>query len=128
VARLGRKSKLGDNTSFMRIFGSAPWLKVREKKHYRARVFKSGNSLAVRIPAGTKLAAGMEMDLTIEDGAFLSLEPVEHPKRKFNIAKVAGSARSLRFIRAEDRLFEERPLLWEGAAEVEPKPGGKPGR
>jgi antitoxin VapB len=128
VAKSDRKSKLGDNPTFMRVFGSAPWLKVREKKHYRAKVFKSGNSLAVRIPAGTKLAAGMEMDLTIEDGAFLSLEPVDHPKRKFNIAKVAGSARNLRFIRDEDRLFQERPLLWDKAAEIEPKSSGDPGR
>ena len=73
----------------------APWLHLPEKKRYRARVFKSGNSLAVRIPAGTELAAGMEMDLVVEDGVFLSLEPVKHPKRKFNIAKVAGSAQNL---------------------------------
>lgn len=119
MAKSDRKAKLGDDSAFMRIFGSAPWLKLRDKKHYLAKVFKSGNSLAVRIPAGTKLVAGMEMDLTVEDGAFLSMKPVDCPKRKFNIAKVAGSARNLQFIRAEDRLFEERPLLWEQIAEVE---------
>ena len=96
-----------------RVLGSAPWLKLIDKQHYRAKVFKSGNSLAVRIPAGTKLTAGMEMDLTIENGEFLSLEPIDRPKRKFNIAKVAGSARTLEFIKDEDRVFEERPLLWE---------------
>jgi len=108
------KRKLGDNAQFMRLFGSAPWLKLRETKHYRAKVFQSGNSLAVRIPAGTKLKAGMEMELTVEDGEFLSLEPVERPKRKFNIAKVAGSATNLEFIKDEDRVFEPRPLLGEG--------------
>ncbi len=66
----------------------------------------------MRIPAGTKLEAGMEMDLTVEDGEFLSLEPVERPKRKFNIAKVAGSATNLEYIKDDDRLFEERPLIW----------------
>jgi antitoxin VapB len=105
--------KLGDKPAFMRFFGSAPWLRTSEKKHYRAKVFKSGNSLAVRIPAGTKLTAGIEMDLTIEDGEYLSLEPIDGPKRKFNIAKVAGSARNLQFIKDDDRLFEERPLLWD---------------
>ena len=105
-----RKRKPGENPEFMRVFGSAPWMKVREKKHYRAKIFQSGNSLAVRIPAGSKLEAGMEMDLTIEDGEFLSLEPIERPKRKFNIAKVAGSATNLRRIDPEDRVFEERPL------------------
>jgi antitoxin VapB len=97
----------------MRLYGSMPWPKPIEKQRHRGRVFKSGNSLAFRIPAGTKLAAGMEMELTIEDGQFLSLEPVEQPRRKFNIAKVAGSARNLQPIPDEDRLFDERPLLWD---------------
>lgn len=96
-----------------RLWGSAPWLKTREKSHYKAKVFKSGNSLALRLPAGLDLVAGMEMDLTVEDGVFFSFEPVDPPKRKFNIAKVAGSAANLKFIRDEDRVFEERPLLWD---------------
>lgn len=117
MARREGKQKLGDNPQFMRVFGSAPWLKLREKKHYRAKVFQSGNSLAVRIPAGTKLEAGMEMDLTVEDGEFLSLEPIERPKRKFNIAKVAGSATNLEYIKDEDRVFEERLLRWDEPAD-----------
>ena len=104
----------GQQTAFRRVMGSMPWLKAPDKKHYRAKVFKSGNSLAVRIPTGTKLAAGMEMDLTIEDGEYLSLQPVDLPKRKFDIAKVAGSAQDLNFIPDEDRLFEERALIWGG--------------
>lgn len=96
----------------MRLAGSIPWWKPREKKTTRAKLFQSGNSLAVRIPAGTKLKAGMEMDMTIEDGEFVSLEPVERPKRKFNIAKVAGSATSLKLIDDDARLFEERELDW----------------
>lgn len=99
-----------------RVFGSAPWLKPREKKHFRAKVFKSGNSLALRLPAELDLSPGIEMDLTVEDGVFFSFEPVETPKRKFNIAKVCGSATNLEFIRPEDRTFEERPLLWNDPA------------
>lgn len=110
MAKKTEKRKLGDNPQFMRILGSAPWMKVREKEHFRTKVFQSGNSIAVRIPAGTKLEAGMEMDLTVEDGEFLSLEPVDRPKRKFDIAKVAGSATNLQRIKPEDRVFEERPL------------------
>ncbi len=108
------KRKMGDNPQFMRLIGSAPWLKLREKQHFRTKVFQSGNSLAVRIPAGTKLEAGMEMELTVEDGVFLSLGPVERPKRKFNIAKVAGSATSLKLIDDDARVFDERPLDWPG--------------
>jgi antitoxin VapB len=112
VATSTGKPKLGDNPGFMRIFGSAPWLKPREKTYHRTKVFQSGNSIAVRIPAGTKLEAGMEMDLTVEDGEFLSLEPVERPKRKFNIAKVAGSATSLNLIDDDARWLEERSIDW----------------
>ncbi len=97
-----------------RVFGSAPWMKPREKTHYRAKVFRSGNSLALRLPAGLNLSAGMEMDLTVEDHVFFSFEPIDPPKRKFNIAKVAGSATSLEFLSDEDRVFEERPLWWDG--------------
>lgn len=98
--------------SLDRIFGSAPWMKPIEKQHSRAKLFKSGNSLAVRIPAGTQLKAGMEMDMTIEHGVFVSLEPIDVPKRKFNISKVAGSATNLAYIADEDRVFEERSLDW----------------
>ena len=119
---MAETAKMGDNGAFMRLWGSMPWMKTTEKKHYLAKVFKSGNSLAVRIPAGTKLAAGMEMNLTIEDGELLVLEPIHSPKRKFNIAKVAGSARNLEFIKDEDRLFEERPLIWGSAAD---RPGNE---
>lgn len=109
------KRKLGDNPEFMRLIGSAPWLKVREKQQFRTKVFQSGNSIAVRIPAGTKLEAGMEMDLTVEDGEYLSLEPVERPKRKFNIAKVAGSARGLKYVEPETRHFVDRPSASDSA-------------
>lgn len=86
-----------------------------DKRYHRAKVFKSGNSLAVRLPAGTKLAAGMEMELIVEDGSNLSLRPVDAPKRKFNIDKVWGCAigSGLQFIKPEDRVFAERRLLWD---------------
>lgn len=101
----------------------APWMKPREKKHYRAKVFRSGNSLALRLPAGLNLSAGMEMDLAVEDNVFFSFEPLDPPKRKFNIAKVAGSATSLEFISDEDRVFEERPLLWDGPLDGDKRKG-----
>jgi antitoxin VapB len=86
-----------------------------DKKHYRARVFKSGNSLAVRIPVGTRLVAGMQMDLTVENGEILSLQPIDPPKRKFDIDKVWGCAigSGLQPIDPDNRWFEERPLLWD---------------
>ena len=100
-----------------RVFGSMPWLKPREKTRYTAKVFKSGNSLALRLPAGLDLEPGMEMNLTVEDGVFFSFEPTDPPKRKFNIAKVAGSATNLEFIDEEDRYFEPRDLSWDSDSE-----------
>ncbi len=109
MAKATDKRKLGDNPQFMRLVGSAPWLKLKDKQNFRTKVFQSGNSIAVRIPAGTRLEVGMEMELTVEDGQFLSYDPVEAPKRKFNIEKVAGSAKGLKYVAREDRSFEPRP-------------------
>ena len=92
-----------------RLSGSMPWLKPIEKRDYRAKVFKSGNSLALRLPAELGLTAGMEMNLRVEGDTYI-VEPVDVPKRLFNIDKVWGSATSLELIKPEDRLFEERVL------------------
>lgn len=81
------------------------------------KVFKSGNSLAVRLPASLGVQLGAEMRVREEQGRYV-IEPVLAPKRKFNIAKVAGSATNLQYIKNEDRLFDERPLDW----------GSEPGR
>jgi antitoxin VapB len=96
-----------------RLFGSMPWLKPKDVKTFKAKVFKSGNSLALRLPAGLGLTAGVEMQLRVEDGEHFSFEPVERRKKKFNVEKVWGSATGLDLIKAEDRLFSERSLLWD---------------
>jgi antitoxin VapB len=95
-----------------RVFGSIPWLKPIERKDYRVKIFKSGNSVALRLPAELGLQPGSEMKLRVENGEIFSLEPIDVPKRKFNIAKVRGSATDLKPIRDEDRAFEDRPLAW----------------
>jgi len=77
-------------------------------KEYRAKVFKSGNSLALRLPKALGLQEGAEMVVReVQQG--YSLEPVEKPRRKFNIAKVAGSARNMNYVELETRLFDPRP-------------------
>jgi antitoxin VapB len=96
-----------------RIFGSLPWLKAKDIRRFKAKIFKSGNSLALRLPAGLGLTAGTEMELRVENGEHFSFEPVERPKRKFNMAKVWGSATDLELIRPENRVFAERRLVWD---------------
>lgn len=79
---------------------------------YRAKVFKSGNSLALRLPKALGVKEGAEM-LVREEHSKFTFEPIEAPKRKFNIDKIWGCAvgSGLQFIKDEDRIFEERPLL-----------------
>lgn len=87
-------------------------------KTLRAKVFKSGNSLALRLPKALGLEAGMEFDVEAGPGGELRLKPAGQPKRKFNIDKVWGSAvgSGLQPIDEDNRWFEDRPLLWDDPA------------
>lgn len=83
-------------------------------REWPTRSFKSGNSVAVRIPAGLKLEANKDWVLIEREGE-LVLRERDKPKRKFNIDKVWGCAigSGLQLIKDEDRVFEHRPLLWD---------------
>ena len=83
-------------------------------QEYTAKVFKSGNSVALRLPKALGFKEGDLMKVC-EDGDGLIVRPADRPKRKFNIDKVWGCAvgSGLQPIRPEDRVFEHRPLLWE---------------
>ena len=85
-------------------------------EEYSAKVFKSGNSVALRLPKALGLKDGDVMRVREDRGSFI-VEPAEKPKRKFNIDKVWGCATGsgLEPIKPEDREFEHRPLLWEDA-------------
>jgi len=78
---------------------------------YTAKSFKSGNSVAIRMPAALGVKPEREWIVSQKDGD-LVLRAADAPKRKFNIAKVAGSAKSLKLIDDDARLFEERRLEW----------------
>jgi antitoxin VapB len=77
-------------------------------KEFPARSFKSGNSVAIRMPAALGIEPDKDWTVVREDDRIV-IEAKDKPKRKFNIAKVAGSARSLRYIEPESRLFDTRP-------------------
>lgn len=83
-------------------------------KEYPAKSFRSGNSVAIRMPAALGIEPDQEWTVVKEDGRLI-IEAKDKPKRKFNIDKVRGCAigSGLRFIKPEERLFEERPLLWD---------------
>ncbi|PXW71654.1 antitoxin VapB [Blastomonas natatoria] len=81
-------------------------------KEYRAKSFKSGNSVAIRMPAALGIEPDREWTIVEKDGEFL-VRAVGEQRRKFNIDKVAGSATSLKRIKPEDRAIEARPLRWD---------------
>jgi antitoxin VapB len=76
----------------------------------KTRTFKSGNSVAVRLPKSLGVESGVEMTVREERGRYI-IEPAESPKRKLNVDKIWGSASGLELIRPEDREFEEPRLF-----------------
>lgn len=76
-------------------------------QRYRAKVFKSGNSLALRLPKALGLESGMEMDLTVAPDGVYSLKRIEQPKQKLDISGFWGKAKGLHV--PERRDFDERP-------------------
>lgn len=74
---------------------------------YTAKSFKSGNSVAIRMPAALGVEPEREWTVVERDGD-LVLSAADKPKRKFNVAKVAGSAKNLRYVEPESRLFQPR--------------------
>lgn len=82
-------------------------------KEYKAKVFKSGNSVALRLPKALGIRAGSEVILREEHGTF-SFEPVPETPKKIDLSGIAGSIPWLKPLTPEDREFEERELDWEG--------------
>lgn len=80
---------------------------------YRAKVFKSGNSYALRLPKALGLTEGDEMMIVREDRAVFRMEAVDRPKRKIDLSKIWGTVPWLTPLTPEDREFEERPLVWD---------------
>ena len=76
---------------------------------YRAKVFKSGNSLALRLPKALGLEAGMEMELKAEPGGTYLLSRVEPPKQRIDISGFWGKCPWLEPLPRELREFDERP-------------------
>lgn len=82
-------------------------------KEYRAKVFKSGNSVALRLPKALGLKEGVEVVLREERQGF-SVEPLPDQPKKIDLTGIAGSIPWLKPIPPKDREFEERELDWEG--------------
>lgn len=75
-------------------------------KEYTAKSFKSGNSVAIRLPAALGIEPDREWTVTEEDGELhIRAKPAE--RRKIDVSGFAGKAPGIRLAPRED--FEERP-------------------
>ena len=82
-------------------------------KEIRAKTFKSGNSVALRLPKALGIKEGVEMLVREEHGRYV-VEPVGEPKKRIDLSSLRGKSLGLKLLKPADRVFEERELDWDG--------------
>lgn len=75
----------------------------------RTRTFKSGNSVALRLPKSLEVPEGVEMNVVREAPMSFRVQPVDAPRKKIDVSGFAGKAPWLKPLPRELREFEERP-------------------
>lgn len=80
-----------------------------DREEYHGRTFKSGNSVALRLPKGLGVPEGTEVRLVREGRMSFRVEPVDTPPKKIDVSSFWGKAPWLEPIPREMREFEERP-------------------
>jgi antitoxin VapB len=78
----------------------------------KTRTFKSGNSVALRLPKALGVEAGVEMTVREERGRYV-VEPVEQ-NRRIDLTGIYGSMAGLKPLTLDERIMEPRELDWEG--------------
>jgi antitoxin VapB len=82
-------------------------------KEVRAKTFKSGNSVALRLPKTLGIKEGVEMTVREEQGRYV-VEPVVPPKKKIDLSFLDGRSLGLRPLRPQEREIGARDPDWEG--------------
>jgi antitoxin VapB len=75
---------------------------------YRAKVFKSGNSVALRLPKALGLKDGDEMILREEQSEFI-FKLADQPHKKIDVSGFWGKAAGMVHVPAPQEDFEPRP-------------------
>jgi len=75
-------------------------------KEHNARSFRSGNSVAIRMPIALGVEPGMDWTV-VEQGDDLVLRRKQAPRRTIDVSGFAGKAPGIRLAPRED--FDERP-------------------
>ncbi|HYW16231.1 MAG TPA: AbrB/MazE/SpoVT family DNA-binding domain-containing protein [Allosphingosinicella sp.] len=78
----------------------------------KTKTFKSGNSVAVRLPKSLGIESGVEMTVREERGRYI-VEPVEQEPKKIDLTGIYGSCAGLRPLTDEEREIES-DLDWDG--------------
>lgn len=81
---------------------------------YRGKTFKSGNSVAVRLPKGLGIKEGEQVRLVEIAPGNVRLEILPADQRKIDLTGIWGSCPGLKPLTPEERLIEERELDWGG--------------
>ncbi len=76
----------------------------------RTKIFKSGNSAAVRLPASFAPPSGTLVEVREEAGRWV-IEPVPAEVPLINLDGIWGSCPGIKPIASEDRVFDERPSV-----------------
>ena len=74
---------------------------------YAGKTFKSGNSVALRLPKGLGVPEGVEVRMVREGPMTFRVEPAEAPRKTIDVSGFAGKAPGIKLAPRED--FEERP-------------------
>jgi len=75
------------------------------------KVFKSGNSAAVRLPASFGAVPGTTVEVREEQGRWI-VETVSEKPKKIDLTGIWGSIPDMKPLTSEEREFEERELPW----------------
>ena len=78
------------------------------REEYHGKTFKSGNSVALRLPKGLGVPEGTEVRVVKEGPMTFRVEPLDAPKPKIDVSKFAGKAPWLKPLPPRED-FDERP-------------------
>jgi antitoxin VapB len=77
-------------------------------KEFKGKIFKSGNSVALRLPKELGLTEGTEVVLREERESF-RFERVDAPRKKIDVSSFWGTAAGMVHVPSPKEDFEPRP-------------------
>jgi antitoxin VapB len=83
---------------------------AEERNEWEGKTFKSGNSVALRLPKGLGVPEGTAVRVVKEASMTFRVEAIAAPKRKIDVSKFAGKAPWLKELPRYD--FEDSPRDW----------------